>query len=545
MRVVLDIETTSDHSHIWMVCLRNIDNPKETWTFKNASESLSELLQSCDLIAGHNLIAFDRWVLQNCWKIQIPWMKCFDTLTVSRLLNPNLEGGHSLDNWGRIVGVPKFDYSAWDNPDLEKMEEYCLQDTLVTLAVYEEQQKRLNRFKFSDKSVWIEHETQVIVSEQERNGVFIDSQKLFSLNAEITDKYELLSSKLITKYLPKIIQLKTKTKEVPFNPGSRMQIIEQLKANGWEPSEFTEKGNVELNEDILESLVPTLPDAKDFLDYFLLEKRKSQLAQWIKYLDSDGRIHGKVITNGAVTGRATHASPNLGQVVAVDKPYGKEFRSIFTVPEGYSLIGADLSGIELRCLAHYMKDDEYTNEVLNGDVHTKNQLAAGLPTRANAKTFIYAFLYGAGAAKIGSIVGGGSHTGQKLIKKFLSGVPKLKELKETVEKLAAKGSLPGLDGRRVWVRSSHSALNTLLQSAGAIISKAWMIRARENLQRAGIPYKQVLWVHDEIEMEVLNQYAEEVAKILIVSANETQEMLGFRVRVDAEAKIGKTWADVH
>src|SRR5690606_31621074 len=183
---------------------------------------------------------------------------------------------------------------------------------------------------------------------------------------------------------------------------SRTHIYKRLKDKyNWKPKEFTEKGTPKVSEEVLESL--PYPEAELLNEYLMIQKRISQLAEghsaWLKMVRPDGRIYGSVITNGAVTGRMTHNSPNLAQVPAVNVPYGKECRSLFTVPDDRVLVGADASGLELRCLAHYMARFDkgaYARELLEGDIHTANQKAAGLPTRDNAKTFIYAFLYGAG-----------------------------------------------------------------------------------------------------------------------------------------------------
>ena len=205
-------------------------------------------------------------------------------------------------------------------------------------------------------------------------------------------------------------------------------------------------------------------------EYLLLNKRIGQLATgkqaWLK-MEKKGRLHGRVNHMGAVTSRCTHANPNMAQVPSVGAAFGVECRSLFHSPQGYSLLGADASGLELRCLAHYMAaydGGSYASVVLEGDVHTTNQEAAGLPTRNNAKTFIYGFLYGAGDEKIGKIIGKGSTEGRRIKNKFLKKLPALKNLKDAVS-LAAKerGWIKGLDGRIIPIRHSHAALNTLLQ----------------------------------------------------------------------------------
>lgn len=254
-------------------------------------------------------------------------------------------------------------------------------------------------------------------------------------------------------------------------------------------------------------------------EYLMLSKRLGQLIDgkwgWLKCVREDGRIHGCVNPCGAVTGRATHSSPNVAQVPAVGSPYGHECRELFTVPHGWYQAGVDASGLELRCLAHFMypyDNGAYAHEILNGDIHTANQKAAGLPERNQAKTFIYAFLYGAGDEKIGKIVHGDAKDGKRLKKEFLSKTPAIAELRAAIENtlVAQRGFkgeikkwkrkyLKGLDGRPLHVRSLHSALNLLLQSAGALVCKKWMCLWEENLIKAGYEHGKdfqfMAWVH--------------------------------------------------
>jgi DNA polymerase-1 len=266
---------------------------------------------------------------------------------------------------------------------------------------------------------------------------------------------------------------------------------------------------------------------------------------WFKYTDENNRVHGKVITNGAVTGRMTHSSPNLAQIPASGKPYGKECRQCWTVPTGSKLVGIDASGLELRMLAHYMDDDAYTAEVLDGDIHTANMNAAGLTERSQAKTFIYAFLYGAGAGKIGSIVGGSYVQGQELIDAFLDNTPALKELKAKVARLSRAGILQGLDGRQLRVRSEHSALNTLLQGAGAIVMKQALINLNESLTRGGIPFKLVANVHDEWQIETPEYFAPFVGRAGVKAIEKAGIDLELRCPLTGEYNIGDDWSETH
>ena len=327
-----------------------------------------------------------------------------------------------------------------------------------------------------------------------------------------------------------------------FNVGSRKQIAERLQSIGVKFTKTTEKGSIIVDEGTLKSI--DKPEAQLIAEYLMIQKRVGLLDSWLDNVKDDGRVHGRVITNGAVTGRMTHQKPNMGQIPSVNSEYGSDCRKLWTVDEGNVLCGTDLSGIELRCLAHYMQDDDWTEELLNGDIHQKNADAAGV-TRPQAKTLIYATLYGAGPAKIGSIVGGGAREGNEVLQNFYRNTPALSRLMEKVKKVASKGYVPGLDGRRILVRSEHAALNSLLQGCGAIIAKQWCIEAHKEFKRQKLSVQQVAFVHDEIQIEAQRPHAETVASIMVASARKAGEVLGFRCPVDAEAKIGNNWFDTH
>jgi DNA polymerase I-like protein with 3'-5' exonuclease and polymerase domains len=236
----------------------------------------------------------------------------------------------------------------------------------------------------------------------------------------------------------------------------------------------------------------------------------------------------------------SHSKPNLAQI-----PSDAQYRSLFVVDEGSKLVGVDASGLELRMLAHYMGDEEYTNLILGGDIHSYNQEAAGLPTRDNAKTFIYGFLYGAGDAKIGEIVRGGAKQGATLKRKFLQSLPALRRLLDRVGVAAARGHIKGLDGRRVHVRSEHAALNTLLQSAGAIVMKKALVIAVGRLNEYSYPYKLVAQVHDEFQVEVPEKYADRVGIIFRNAIRQAGEELNLTCPTEGDVKIGSSWADTH
>ena len=378
----------------------------------------------------------------------------------------------------------------------------------------------------------------------------------------------------------------TPVEHVVFNPSSRDHIALKLKEAGWVPTEFTDKGAPKVDDEVLEHVRVEDPEKQRCIDlikeYLMIQKRIGQAAEgdkaWLRYVQEDGKIHGSVNPNGAVTGRATHSFPNLGQVPGVRSPYGEPCRAAFGAEhhlDGLTGLpwvqaGIDASGLELRCLAHFMSKYDggaYADVILNGDIHTVNQQAAELPTRDNAKTFIYGFLYGAGDEKIGQIVGAGKERGKELKKKFLENTPAIAALREGIQQTLVESSrwvageqkvkwkrrwIKGLDGRKVHVRSPHAALNTLLQSAGALICKLWIVETEELLLKAGLKhgwdgdFAYMAWVHDEIQVACRTQeIAQQVIDIAQQAMRNVGEHFKFRCRLDTEGKMGPNWAVCH
>jgi DNA polymerase-1 len=406
----------------------------------------------------------------------------------------------------------------------------------------------------------------------------------------------------------------TKVALIEFNPRSRDHIANRLKWKyDWAPAELTSTGKAKIDEKILGALTEW-PEARQLAELFLIQKRLDQLAEgdeaWLKH-EKNGWVHHNINPNGANGGRATHSRFNITQVPKVGSRFGEECRELFEVPPGWVLLGVDASSLELRCLAHYMSpwdDGAYGQAVVSGkeedgtDVHSLNTQAIGLEPqkvyvisgkqqkgRNCGKTFIYAFLYGAGDEKIGITVGVSddeievliqqnqkkvvyfkkrlTKDGRKVTKKlvatcikgaltkakFLAKTPALNELRKKVEKVSERGYLKGLDGRYVFVRSKHSALNLLLQGAGALVCKKWIVTTEQLLLEQGLKhgwdgdFAFLIWAHDELQIAVRDGVdREQVAATARRAMKITEQFFGFKCPLDiGEPKTGRNWKETH
>ena len=540
---IVDIETDSlDATLIHCIVARSYSDGKEKVWVGDECKEFASWSKMIDKFIMHNGVSFDAPILNRLTGSTIKPSQVRDTLIESQLYNPVRDGGHSLASWGERLKFPKGDFHTFDMYTPEMLE-YCRQDVRLTHKVAKELEEEGK--KFSSKSYDLELKVRTIVDQQERNGFSFNLREAMSFLATLEEEQHELENQAQEMFKPREVQLKTKVKYIPFNIASRKQIAERLEELGWKPTKFTDKGNVIVSEEILDTI--NMPEAKMFSRYFLLQKRTGLIKAWIEACQDDDKVRGRVMTLRTITGRMAHNSPNMAQVPAVYSPYGKECRSLWTVsnPDTHVLIGTDASGLELRCLAHYMNDADFTNEVLNGDVHTANMKAAGLTDRDQAKTFIYAFLYGAGPAKIGKVVGGSAKAGQQLITKFLTNMPKLKELRENVVEASQVGTIEALDGRLLHIRADYASLNTLLQGAGAIICKQWLVHITERIHRSGVDAKLVASIHDEYQFEVAKKDANKFGQITKDAMKETEKTLDVKCPLDCDFKIGTTWMETH
>ena len=558
-KVVFDIETTLTADKIWCIVCKHNDT---FYQFKdNNLNRFEEFIKQTKEVIGHNIIGFDIPVLNRFFGYDLfKNCKITDTLILSRLLNPMIDGGHSLKNWGIKLGQKKIEFEQFDFFS-EDMLKYCRNDVDLTQRLYKFLSSRVKDF---GDSIKLEHKVAQIIQRQHERGFKIDVVNAYGLQAKFQEDMNELQNQVRATFPPLKIEevfvpksnnkargyVKgvpfTKVKYKEFNLGSRQQIGDRLMRLGWKPKKKTDKGHVIVDEKVL-STITNIPEAKLINKYLMLQKRIAQVSSWIEAVKEDGRVHGKVITNGTITGRMSHQAPNMAQVPAVYSPYGKECRELWVVDKKNKLVGVDASGLELRMLAHYMNDKEYTNEIINGDIHTANQMAAGLRSRDESKTFIYAFIYGAGSKKIGNIIGGSEADGNRVKEKFLRATPSLRSLREKVDGDAKSNRrwLKGLDGRKIIIRHPHAALNSLLQGAGSCVMKVALTLLDQYVINKRIKAYPVVNVHDEFQYEVEEGRADEFGRLAVQSIKDAGRKLKLRCELNGQYKIGNNWAETH
>ena len=565
--MILDIETDGLLDAVTKVhcgVLRSLQDGTVTAFKPDQIASLIDRLDAEPYLVGHNLQGFDLPVLKKLYGYEYRG-EVLDTLVTSRLVWPdlrdtdfglakkgkmptNLIGRHSLEAWGYRLGYHKGEFAKttdWKEFSQEMLD-YCIRDTEVTARLY----THLCQQEVDKRAVALEHSFAACINNMMERGIRFDRAAAERLTAKLMGQRAEIDSVLVTKFPPFVDKYVTekkkieRTKMVAFNPQSRAHIARALREKyQWKPTQFTETGEPQMDETVLSKL--PYAEAPMLAARLELQKRLGQLAEgtqnWIQAVKADGRIHGFCNHNGAVTGRCTHSNPNMAQV-----PKDPEYRSLFIPADGMVLVGCDASGLELRCFGHYLAafdGGEYAKEVVSGDIHTRNQQAAGLATRNQAKTFIYALLYGAGDAKIGEIVGGTAAEGKALRGRFMRAIPAYRSLTELLKVTMQKRKwLVGLDGRKLHIRHEHAALNTLLQSAGAIVMKQATASACRIL---GSKAHLVAHVHDEMQFECLSEHADEVGATAADQIRVAGTTLGFRCPLAGEWRKGISWAETH
>lgn len=640
--LVFDLETNDFLADVTVIhCLNIYDRTRKLALrfndHKTGDGTIEEgiaVLRAAPIIAGLNVHEYDVAVLEKLFFFHAK-DKVIDARAYSRLIWPTLTdkdfaalrrgtlppefqkqgliGNHSVKAWGYRLGERKGDFDpknytnektgephTWATIQFSaEMDDYCMQDVMTTVKLFE----LIESKKYDPHALEIENEVARIVAQQQRNGWAFDRKAAEELYAKLQIKRVELEQKLklafppwqvvVKDFIPKINNAKRGYvkgvraivhKMQEFNPSSRDHVADRLtKLHGWEPQEYTDGGKAKVDETVLEAM--TIPEAKLLVEYFLLDKRLGQIGDgkngWLK-CEKDGRIYGRVNTNGAITGRMTHNSPNVAQTPKVQSEYGPECRACWTADDGEVLVGADAAQLELAMLGHFLARFDggaYAAAVIKGsksdgtDVHTLHKNAIDFSDREKGKTFTYAYLYGAGCWKLGTIVvsdfddaklarfnakypGGRPRDamikklGELAKEKLQSRIPALGELVKAVEFATKKrGYLQGLDGRILPIRHAHAALNTLLQSAGAICVKQSLVIWERNLAALslhnGRDYKLVGVIHDETQSSTKEVNAETIGSSAVEAFRLAGEELQVRCPLSGNYSIGKDWSLTH
>lgn len=597
MRLLFDIETNGlprqGLDRIHCLVIKDLDTQQvlrfnDQGNQRPITEGVN-LLAEAKLLVGHNIIYFDLPVIQGLYPFLEYDGDVIDTLILSRMIYPDilnrdfrkrpigmppkLYGRHSLKAWGYRLGVYKgnfgetTDWAEWS----QEMEDYCAQDVEVSDRLFRVFEPKIPKY---GKSIKLEHECGRIMAQQETLGWPFDVKAAERLEGALRSEADKLADAMRAtfpyvagKEMTPARNNSTKgyikgapfTKLVEFNPTSRDHIAWAFQTwRNWTPEEFTDSGRPKIDESVLMNLAnwDSFPEAKAFARLLELQKAIGQLSEgqnaWLKQVTPGGRIHHvcQLATN---TGRNAHSRPNLGQVSSDPR-----CRALFLPGPGMVQVGADASGLELRMLGHYLAffdGGRFADIVVNGDIHQINADAVGV-TRKAVKSITYCFIYGGGDEKLGMttdpLLKGdkAKKLGKDIRRKFTEAIPGLDSLLKAVAKKAEGDVLKGLDGRPIRLQGKkHAALNYLLQSAGAIVCKSWVVEthrciADEQLE-LGIDYQPLGFIHDEQQLAVAPPHVQLIESILVNTMPVVGEDLGLKVPLAAEAKHGTSWADCH
>lgn len=584
--------------------------PGVVGTLQDGLDRLSE----ADELVGHNIINSDFPILKRIcnWEPK-PDVKIFDTLVVSRALNPDRPkppgitgktGPHSLEAWGYRAGKIKPAHESWDLFD-PAMLRRNRSDVEINYGVYYSLIAEIGDYDWSE-CLELEHQVARIITQQEINGVRFDYERAIEYVRLLGDRIAAIDSQL-RPLLPRSYRARGVVISEPFKvtggykkvvtdwypdlsgpngnyvcgPFTRLDVIEldldsvaQLKeflyTQGWVPTEwnYDDDGNPtspKLTEDSYDSITGDL--GRLIKDRLLYTHRQRQIRGWIERVRPDGRLTASANPCGTPTGRARHSNVVNVPKASPDVFFGTEMRSLFIASEGRKLVGHDADGLEIRFIAHYLGDPEFIKALVSGDkklgtdIHSLNMKRWEMDSRDDAKTTLYALVYGAGDDKLGSIVGKDAAHGAWIRKVAYEHMPSIESLLKKVAKAAKRGWLKGLDGRKIWLRRKSAAMNSLIQSAGAIMMKKSMVLLHEsvlsNFSHVSIgqgsdleymidfPVKKVLDIHDEAQADVMDEYVDQYIELAEQSIVKAGEFFKIKCPLVAEAKAGSNWAETH
>ena len=608
MRLVYDIETDGlDATLIWVLIAYDLDT-KMVYKFSdhdNLHGSIADgvrLLEKADLLIGHNIIGFDNRIIDKLYGTDLQSKRIHDTFIMSQVLSYKRKHRHGLAGWGEHLGNSKITYDDWSNYNKEMLR-YCIQDVMVNVQVYEqllaEYRTIYEREPLIKEGLKVEHDTAVFNAIVRDRGWKFDIDKakktLNTMYRRMTAIENVIEPKLGMKTVyidkePKTPKYKKngdfnhhtvkqlteyfghevkpsdthliqphetfqRTRQEQIELGSTELVKEWLLANGWKPDEYQKKKVgfewVTMGPKLTSTSLKAFGKDGEIIDeYYTIRSRKAVIEGWIEK-SVDGRLHGNMWTCGTPTFRARHEV--IVNLPAVNAEWGKEIRELLIADDGMVVVGADSSGNQLRGLCHYVGNDDFTNEVIYGDQHQRNADALGC-SRPIAKSYLYAYLFGAGDAKLGQVLTGKANAsvGKKSREDFARGIKGLQTLKDKLTKLwkntkfqTGEGRIPGLDGRIIYVPSDHQSLNYLLQSAEGITCKAAVSYQMHKIKEEGLRAEPRLFYHDETAWVSHPDDAERVGQILKESFAEGPKMFNVTCMDGGDPCFGTSYADVH
>lgn len=610
--VVIDVEADSLlPTIVWCMCAKDIHTGEE-WTltkYEDIEAFIYKKMKDGYFFIAHNGIKYDIPVLNRLVGTKIPVSRIIDTMLLSMIYSPSIDGGHGLEAWGVRVSMPKLDYNDFSRRT-EEMLVYCMGDVRLTTRVFKKLSERMLSVGLSERGIEIEHLAWWIVEKQRKNGFAFKQKEAHILCSKIQSLCDDLQKEIYHVWPPTLHPIKTyaaaykrdgsDTKAyaehrarfpridlnedgtyvaydyVPFDLGSPDQRLTKLLDLGWEPREptkgriagtvtdprkgwkVTEKG--ELVPSLEEFLEKTPHEgARKLVQWIGLNNKVTNLNTWLDaYNEETGCIHGSIWL--ANTFRYRHSDPNTANIPRIkhapDKSpllglagmFNYECRDLWTTRDSRtrSLVGVDATGIQFRILAHYLNNKEFTDVVLGGDIHEYNRSKTGHGDRDQNKTFGYAALLGAGAAKVGTIFGVSPRVGGRIKDQWISTVPGLRALYDRLEgELRRTGRITLCDGTRLLVRSPHMVLAYLLQGDESRIMKQAMIYVDKEVRQKRLDALKVGDIHDEWQTDCRNDHIGEFVDICKGAFPEAGRSFNYNLPIACDAKVGKTWAETH
>lgn len=585
---VIDIETESlEANHVWCMVAKNLgDGTCHRYTPGSDLLWLRSLSEDPEIRwVGHNAISFDIPILNRHFNLGIPLSRVVDTLVLSYLYNPHLEGGHALADWGQRLGLPKDEFGIFDHYSPELLAR-CERDVDINIELYKQLSAKMKGIGFSEWSCQIEHRTRAIIDVQQMAGCGFDTQRAIRFRGDLEQNqanlskqvYELFPRSLaeVARYpirhrkdgsrfssYQRHVKKFPKVEDAPdgatyrcydwteFDLASPKQRVQKLLGLGWVPETFTPKGNPKVDEDALVAFSEALgkPEIKAIADWMVITSRLGMVNDWLKRVDANGRVHGEVWSCGAQSRRMRHQHPNCANIPSNDAKYGKECRSLWVPSPGRVLLGYDAKSIQLRLLCHYADNPETTRLLLETpDPHQANADGAAV-TRRQAKNCFYALIFGARDPKLASLCGSNDATvGTRVRKVIYDKTPGLeKAIREAEAEYYSRidHRLRCLDGGYVVCPGASAALNYLIQPAEAVIMKLAAIYLDDEIREHGYDAFKVLDVHDEAQFDCSPECADKVGAAACTALTRAGIDLGVRVRIDGSYKVGVNWSETH